>query len=82
MKKCLLGYQVIAQQEVFMSHYSKSKGNIKCRSLNNQLCKARPTLYNINSDEFFFIHLLLVLISLEGAVAILTIPMLEFVFQK
>ena len=41
-----------------------SKGPIKCASLNNQPCQARPTLVNINSDEtLFFINLLLVLIS-------------------
>ena len=30
---------------------SNSKGPIKCVSLNNQPCQARPTLVNINSDE-------------------------------
>ena len=29
----------------------KSKGPIKCASLNNQPCQAGPTLVNINSDE-------------------------------
>ena len=30
------------------------KGPIKCVSLNNQPCKARPTFVNINCDETLF----------------------------
>ena len=34
--------------------FSNSKGPIKCLTLNNQPCQARPTLVNINSDETLF----------------------------
>ena len=30
---------------------SKSKGPIKCLTLNNRPCQSRPTRANINSDE-------------------------------
>ena len=33
---------------------SNPKGPIKCASLNNHLCQARPALINLNSDETLF----------------------------
>ena len=33
---------------------SNSQGPIKCASLNNHLCKAKPTLVNLNSSETLF----------------------------
>ena len=54
---------------------------VKCAPLNNQPDKARPTLVNINPNQPLFIHLRSVLISMEGAVTLLMINMLESVFQ-
>ena len=50
-----------------------SKGHIKCVSLNNQSCQARPTLVET--------PLLLVLINVVENVTQLMIHMLKFVFQ-
>ena len=57
------------------------KGPIKCISLNNQRCKTRPGTNDTNSNETFFIHLLLLLIRVVEVVTLLMIHMLEFVFQ-
>ena len=56
---------------------SNYKEPMKCVSLNNQPCKARPTIVSISSDKTLFIHLL---ISVVEVVTLLTIRMLEFVF--
>ena len=56
-----------------------SKGSIKCVSLNNQPRKARPTWKPW--WKIFFIHLLLVLLSVTEVVILLIIHMLAFVFQ-
>ena len=55
---------------------SNSKGLTKCVSLSNQSCQARPMLVDINSDETFFIYLLLVLVYVVGVVTLLIIHML------
>ena len=60
---------------------SNSKGHIKIASLNNQPCQAGTTLFDINSNELFFIHLLSVLLSVGEVVILLMINMLEYVFQ-
>ena len=60
---------------------SNSKGPIRCVSLNNHACQARPTFVNINSDETLFIHLLLVLKTVVEVVILLMIHMLQYVFQ-
>ena len=36
---------------------SNFKGHMKCVSLNNQPCQARPTLVNINSNKTPFLSL-------------------------
>ena len=40
-----------------------SQEPLRCVTLNNQPCHARPTFVDMNSNETFFIHLLSVLIS-------------------
>ena len=47
-----------------------SIGPIKCVPLNNQPCRDRLTLVNINSDETLFVNLLPVLISVVEVVAL------------
>ena len=60
---------------------SNSKGPIKCVSLNNRPCQARPTLVNINSDETHFYKSTLNVIKSGGIVTLSIIHILEFVFQ-
>ena len=61
---------------------SNSKGPMKCVSPNNRPYQTRSTLVDINSNETrFFFYLPLVLINVVEAVTLLTIHMLEFVFQ-
>ena len=52
--------------------------NLKCVFLNNQSCKARPTIVNVNSDKTLFSPMLTIL---GEVVARIMIPMLEFSFQ-
>ena len=56
------------------------KGPIRCVSLNNQPCQARPTTAKKTLMKLFFIYLVLVLISVVEVVILLMIHMLEFVF--
>ena len=57
------------------------QGAIKRVSLNNQPCKATPTLADINYNEtLFFIRSLSVLTSIEEVVILSTIHMVEYVF--
>ena len=56
---------------------SYSKEPIKCVSLNNRLCQARPTLVDINSNKTLFI--IFILISVVEVLTLLMIHMLEFV---
>ena len=66
----------------YVSLTFNSRGSIKYVSLNNQPCQTRLTLANIDSVmKFFFIHLLLVIISVMEVVTLLMIYDLEFVFQ-
>ena len=60
---------------------SNPKGHIKCVSLNNQPCHARPALAYINSNELLFIHVLSVLISVAEVIILLMIHMLKYGFQ-
>ena len=80
--KILIGLLNVCTKASFCeSLVSNSKGPIKCVSLNNHPCQARPKLVNMNSDETLFTHLLLVLISVVEAVTQLMTHMIEFVFQ-
>ena len=54
---------------------------IKCVSLSNQSCQARPALVDINFNKAFFIHLLLVLIIVLEVLALLVTHMLEYKYQ-
>ena len=52
-----------------------------CISMNNQECKTRPPVINVNEDEpVFFFHLALKQVSLVVVVIILTIHMQKIVF--
>ena len=54
---------------------SNSKRPIKCVFISNLSCKARPLNVDLNSPKTFFIHFLLVLISV---VDVLTLFMILF----
>ena len=51
-----------------------------CISMNNQDCKTRPQVINVNGDEPVFFHLLLKQVNVVLVVIILTIRMQKFVF--
>ena len=81
-KNIFIGLLSVSATESFgESLVSNLQGPIKCIFLNDHPCQARLTLVNINSGETFFIHLLLVLISVVEVVTLLTMRILEFMFQ-
>ena len=55
--------------------------SLSCISMNNQECKTRPQIVNVNGgDPVFFFHLLLKQVNVAVFVKILTIRMQKFVF--
>ena len=59
------------------------EGRMKCISLNNWPCQARPTLAKINSRmKLFFLHLLAMLINVVEVVILLMVNMPNFMFQR
>ena len=54
--------------------------SLSCVSTNNQECKTRPQVVNINGDEPVFFHFVLKQVNVAVAVIILTICMQKFVF--
>ena len=55
--------------------------SLRCISMNNQECKTRPQIVNVNGgDPVFFFHLLLKQVNVVVVVIILTICMQKFVF--
>ena len=57
-----------------------SVNSLSCISMNNQECKTRPQVVNINGDELVFFHLVLKQVNVVIVVIILTIRMQKFVF--
>ena len=53
---------------------------LSCISMNNQECKTRPQVVNVNGDEPVFFHLVLKQVNVVVVVIILTIRMQKFVF--
>ena len=53
---------------------------LKCISTNNQECKVRPEIVNVNIDEPFFILLILKQVNAVVVVTISMIPMQNCVF--
>ena len=53
---------------------------LSCISMNNQECKTRPQVVNVNGDEPVFFHLVLKQVNVVVVVIILTIHMQKFVF--
>ena len=53
---------------------------LSCISINNQECKTRPQVVNVNGDEPVFFHLVLKQVNVVVVVIILTIHMQKFVF--
>ena len=53
---------------------------LSCISMKNQECKVRPEIINVNSNEPFFIFLILKQVNVEVAVIILMIHMQKYVF--
>ena len=54
--------------------------SLSCISMNNQECKTRPQVVNVNGDEPVFFHLVLKQVNVVVVVIILTIHMQKFVF--
>ena len=57
-----------------------SINSLSCISMNNQECKTRPQVVNVNGDEPVFFHLVLKQVNVVVVVIILTIRMQKFVF--
>ena len=51
---------------------------LSCISMNNQECKTRPQVVNVNGDEPVFFHLVLKQVNVVVVVIILTIHMQKF----
>ena len=56
---------------------SNSKESIKCVSLNNEPCQARPTPVNINSNQVFYYQFTVSVIKYCGSCNTILIYMLE-----
>ena len=54
--------------------------SLSCISMNNQVCKTRPQVVNVNGDEPVFFHLVLKQVNVVLVLIILTIRMQKFVF--
>ena len=54
--------------------------SLSCVSMNNQECKTRPQVVNVNGDEPVFFHLVLKQVNVVLVLIILTISMQKFVF--
>ena len=57
-----------------------SINSLSCVSMNNQECKKRPQVVNVNQDEPAFFHLVLKQVNVVVVVIILIIHMQKFVF--
>ena len=78
-QKMFIGLLSICTKGTFgESLVSILKGPIKCVSLNNHACQARPTLVNINSDKTIFYPLT---VSMVDVVTLMMIHMYKIVFQ-
>ena len=53
---------------------------LKCISMNNQECKVRPEIFNVNSDEPIFYPLVLKQVNAVVVVTITMIPVQNCVF--
>ena len=53
---------------------------LSCISMNNQVCKIRQQVINVNGDEPVFFYLVLKQVNVVVVVTILTIHMEKFVF--
>ena len=58
-----------------------SVNSLSCISMNNQVCKARPEIINVNSIILYFILLLLKQVNVVVTVIILIIHTQKYVFQ-
>ena len=54
--------------------------SLSCISMKNQECKVRPEIINVNSNELYFILLVLKQINVAAVVIILMIHMQKYVF--
>ena len=57
-----------------------SATSLSCISMNNQPCKARPEIINVNSNNLYFILLVLKQVNVAVIVIILMIHMQKYVF--
>ena len=53
---------------------------LSCVSMNNQVCKVKPEIINVNSNEPYFILLVLKQAGVVVAVIILTVHIQKYVF--
>ena len=54
--------------------------SLSCISMNNQACKARPEISNVNSNNPYFILLVLKQVNVVAIVIILMIHIQKYVF--
>ena len=57
-----------------------SVNSLSCISMNNQECKARPQVVNVNRDDPVFFHLVLKQVNIVVVVIILMTRIQNFVF--
>ena len=70
-KKFLVGFTILSS---FMRANS-----LRCISMNNQECKTRPQVVNVNGDEPVFFRFIIKQVSVVVVVIISTIHMQKFV---
>ena len=63
-----------------LSDFTNTNPLLKCISMKNQECKVRPEIINVNSNELYFILLVLKQINVAAVVIILMIHMQKYVF--
>ena len=63
-----------------LSDFTNVNSLLNCISMKNQECKVRPEIINVNSNELYFILLVLKQINVAAVVIILMIHMQKYVF--
>ena len=65
---------------MFFSYYLPSTTSLSCISVNNQPCKARPEIVNVNSNNPVFYPFSIKKINVVVIVIILILPTLKYLF--
>ena len=73
--------RIFVSTMMFFGYNLSSVNPLECVSMNNQKCKVRPEIINVNSNEpVFFILLVLKQVNVVVFVTISMIPMQNYVF--